>query len=122
MENEQMSSDEATEQAIDTYISKPSMPELVPDVWVEVPKTPNDSGWKKDLMRKRRLERKKPHGNEKDDSPECIHHERIDEPNGPTSIGTCIKCGHQKIYNNHLSDDMITNTEHRVYRESYDEI
>jgi hypothetical protein len=44
-----------------------------------------------------------------------LHRWRIDEPNGPTSTGTCKVCGAEKTFKNWLSDmDFITNEEHRV--------
>ncbi|MGI8926481.1 MAG: hypothetical protein ACR2HN_07525 [Tepidiformaceae bacterium] len=43
-----------------------------------------------------------------------FHRWRIDEPNGPMSIGTCKVCGVEKQFKNWLSDmDFITNEEHR---------
>ena len=45
------------------------------------------------------------------------HRWRIDEPNGPTSMGLCGECGAVKEFQNWLSDtDYITNEEHRVAR------
>ncbi|MEX2081066.1 MAG: hypothetical protein WEC33_05575, partial [Dehalococcoidia bacterium] len=43
------------------------------------------------------------------------HRWRIDEPNGPVSLGTCKVCGAEKEFRNWLSDgDFITNEEHRM--------
>lgn len=43
------------------------------------------------------------------------HRWRIDEPNGPVSVGTCKVCGIEKQFKNWLSDmDFITNEEHRA--------
>ena len=43
-----------------------------------------------------------------------FHRWRIDEPNGPMSIGVCKECGATKEFKNWLSDmDFITNEEHR---------
>lgn len=43
------------------------------------------------------------------------HRWRIDEPTGPTSLGTCKICGQTREFKNWLSDgDFITNEEHRV--------
>ncbi|MCC7363966.1 MAG: hypothetical protein IT303_06310 [Dehalococcoidia bacterium] len=43
------------------------------------------------------------------------HRWRIDEPNGPRSIGVCKTCGATKEFKNWLSDgDFITNEEHRM--------
>jgi hypothetical protein len=43
-----------------------------------------------------------------------FHRWRIDEPDGPVSIGHC-ECGVEKTFKNWLSDsDFITNEEHRV--------
>lgn len=43
-----------------------------------------------------------------------FHRWRIEEPNGPISVGRCT-CGAQKEFKNWLSDgDFITNEEHRV--------
>jgi hypothetical protein len=43
-----------------------------------------------------------------------FHRWVIDEPNGPTSSGTCKVCGTTKVFKNWLSDgDFITNEEHR---------
>jgi len=28
----------------------------------------------------------------------CVHHDMIEPPDGPTSIGRCRKCGRQKVY------------------------
>jgi len=44
-----------------------------------------------------------------------FHRWAIDEPNGPTSMGTCKICGASKQFKNWLSDmDFITNEEHRT--------
>ena len=44
-----------------------------------------------------------------------FHRWRIDEPEGPTSTGTCKVCGATKQFKNWLSDgDFITNEEHRM--------
>jgi hypothetical protein len=44
-----------------------------------------------------------------------FHRWRIDEPNGPTSTGTCRECGATKAFKNWLADgDFITNEEHRA--------
>lgn len=49
------------------------------------------------------------------EAPEHFHRWRIEEPNGPTSRGTCKVCGAEKQFKNWLSDmDFITNEEHRV--------
>jgi hypothetical protein len=43
------------------------------------------------------------------------HRWRIEEPNGPVSVGVCKVCGATKSFKNWLSDgDFITNEEHRV--------
>lgn len=43
------------------------------------------------------------------------HRWRIDEPNGPVSVGVCRECGTTKEFKNWLSDmDFITNEEHRA--------
>ena len=43
-----------------------------------------------------------------------FHRWRIDEPNGPVSVGVCKTCGTIKEFKNWLSDmDFITNEEHR---------
>jgi hypothetical protein len=43
------------------------------------------------------------------------HRWRIDEPNGPTSLGVCKVCGTTKEFKNWLADgDFITNEEHRA--------
>ena len=44
-----------------------------------------------------------------------FHRWRIDEPNGPTSMGVCRVCGVEKTFKNWLSEtDFITNEEHRI--------
>lgn len=44
-----------------------------------------------------------------------FHRWRIDEPNGPVSIGVCKVCGAEKQFKNWLSEmDFITNEEHRA--------
>ncbi len=44
-----------------------------------------------------------------------FHRWRIDEPNGPVSVGVCKVCGTTKQFKNWLSDmDFITNEEHRA--------
>jgi len=44
-----------------------------------------------------------------------FHRWRIDEPNGPVSLGVCKVCGTTKEFKNWLADgDFITNEEHRV--------
>jgi hypothetical protein len=44
-----------------------------------------------------------------------LHRWRIEEPNGPTSVGICKVCGVEKYFKNWLSDmDFITNEEHRM--------
>ncbi|KKL83729.1 hypothetical protein LCGC14_1971880, partial [marine sediment metagenome] len=30
----------------------------------------------------------------------CVHHDIIEVPNGPISIGTCKKCGREREYEN----------------------
>ena len=30
--------------------------------------------------------------------PGCIHHWRIDTPNGPTAAGVCRKCGRERMF------------------------
>lgn len=43
-----------------------------------------------------------------------FHRWRIEEPDGPVSLGIC-DCGTEKTFKNWLSDsDFITNEEHRV--------
>ena len=43
-----------------------------------------------------------------------FHRWRIEEPDGPKSVGRC-DCGTEKTFKNWLSDsDFITNEEHRV--------
>ncbi|MEX0783630.1 MAG: hypothetical protein WD557_13380 [Dehalococcoidia bacterium] len=43
-----------------------------------------------------------------------FHHWRIEEANGPRSVGTCKYCGAEKQFKNWLEDsDFITNEEHR---------
>jgi len=44
------------------------------------------------------------------------HHWKIEEPNGPTSIGRCKHCPAEKIFRNYpwASGDIITNEEHRL--------
>ena len=45
------------------------------------------------------------------------HRGRIDEPNGPLSLGRCFECGAVKEFKNWLSEgDFITNEEHRMSR------
>ena len=47
-------------------------------------------------------------------SEQHFHRWRIEEPNGPTSVGRCT-CGAIKEFKNWLADgDFITNEEHRV--------
>ena len=44
-----------------------------------------------------------------------FHRWRIDEPNGPVSVGVCKECGATKAFKNWLADgDFITNEEHRA--------
>lgn len=44
-----------------------------------------------------------------------FHRWRIDEPNGPVSLGVCKVCGAEKQFKNWLADgDFITNEEHRM--------
>lgn len=45
---------------------------------------------------------------------EHIHHWRIEEANGPTSSGECVRCGAVKEFRNWLSEADITT---RVERE-----
>lgn len=47
-----------------------------------------------------------------------VHHWIIEEPEGPTSLGTCKNCGTQREFKNWLDTDLVTNEEHRVIRES----
>ena len=43
-----------------------------------------------------------------------FHHWRIEEANGPRSVGVCKYCGIEKTFKNWLEDsDFITNEEHR---------
>lgn len=43
------------------------------------------------------------------------HRWRIAEPQGPTSLGTCGRCGLLREFQNYLeSGDFVTNEEHRV--------
>jgi hypothetical protein len=43
-----------------------------------------------------------------------FHHWRIEEANGPRSVGICKYCGAEKQFKNWLEDsDFITNEEHR---------
>lgn len=43
------------------------------------------------------------------------HRWRIEEPDGPVSMGVCKICGATKEFKNWLSDsDFITNEEHRM--------
>lgn len=43
-----------------------------------------------------------------------FHHWRIEEANGPRSVGVCKYCGAEKQFKNWLEDsDFITNEEHR---------
>ena len=43
-----------------------------------------------------------------------FHHWRIEEANGPRSMGVCKYCGVEKTFKNWLEDsDFITNEEHR---------
>jgi len=47
--------------------------------------------------------------------PDHFHRWRIDEPNGPVSMGVCKVCGESKEFRNWLADmDFITNEEHRA--------
>lgn len=39
------------------------------------------------------------------EAPLCRHHEIIEPPDGPTSVGRCIYCGHEKEYQNHKWPD-----------------
>lgn len=49
--------------------------------------------------------------------PQHFHRWRIDEPNGPVSMGLCSECGAVKEFRNWLSEsDFITNEEHRMNR------
>jgi hypothetical protein len=34
----------------------------------------------------------------------CQHHWQISPPTSPTSIGTCVKCQEQKVFNNRFFD------------------
>ena len=34
----------------------------------------------------------------------CVHHWVLEEPNGPTSTGTCRKCGTVRVYQNWIHD------------------
>ena len=44
-----------------------------------------------------------------------FHRWRIEEPNGPVSLGVCKVCGANKEFKNWLADgDFITNEEHRM--------
>jgi hypothetical protein len=43
------------------------------------------------------------------------HRWRIEEPNGPFSLGVCKICGAEKQFRNWLEEtDFITNEEHRI--------
>ncbi len=45
------------------------------------------------------------------------HRWRIDEPDGPVSMGLCRGCGATREFRNWLSEgDFITNEEHRINR------
>lgn len=44
-----------------------------------------------------------------------VHHWRIDEANGPTSLGICKVCGEAKKFRNWLAEtDFSTHTEHEL--------
>ena len=39
---------------------------------------------------------------------ECVpHHYRLEEANGPTVLGTCKKCGHEREYKSFLDWDAL---------------
>ncbi len=39
------------------------------------------------------------------EAPPCVHHDIIEVPDGPISIGTCKKCGREREYENHKFPD-----------------
>jgi hypothetical protein len=39
------------------------------------------------------------------EAPPCVHHDKIEPPNGPISIGRCKKCHREREYENHKFSD-----------------
>jgi hypothetical protein len=35
------------------------------------------------------------------EAPPCVHHDKIEMPHGPISIGRCKKCGREREYQNY---------------------